>query len=666
MRFGQFIEACKDNDVWKNASIYIVSSWVLLQVISLIAEPLGFTSAIVADCLIILLVVFPIFLFLLWKFRLAKTKLSTEILDEDGVTLPQQLVKKKFNVIYFSFLGIIATISLGIVFFIAQKDLVVNNKAEVFLKSGDKIAVMKFENNTGKTSNDLVGKMAVDWIIHGITRNELGQVISPKIIDDYAQVIRAAILPENQTSLVIDYLKPSQIIEGEYYLQGSKLIFQCSINNENLNETLISFDPVSCDQDSPLDCIEALKQRILGYFVEENRKEVSLEDRPPKFMAYELFNKALDLRSENNANYLNYLKEAIKVDSTFFEPRAYEFMYYYNNEEYATADSLLRNLRLYMGSFKRQRQLLNLYEALLKGNHRNAYEYQKSEYNITPFHLETNSNMMVFSLQFVNKPEAVDSIFREIDMKKFNIPKCIYCQERYKIQGLSQITLGNYKSAISLLEPFYKESGLENLKKVLLRAHIQDGNLKRTKELLKEFKEFTNKETWKDLYLFATKDLIIAGMEQEANELLNIIIAEEMTKNEELGTTSPYLLESLFYLKDYKKIEPLLQKWVLEHPMDFDFKVLYALSLYGNGNIKDAENQISELLSMEAPYQYGDIEYALGQYYAVTGDTDKSINYLTKAIAEGHWYETSGFENDPLLKGLTRNDSFKKVMTYWH
>ena len=60
---------------------------------------------------------------------------------------------------------------------------------------------------------------------------------------------------------------------------------------------------------------------------------------------------------------------------------------------------------------KRQRNLLNFYEALLNGKHDDTYNSMKKEYNMSPFDLQTNKTMMAVALQFVNKPKEIDTIF---------------------------------------------------------------------------------------------------------------------------------------------------------------------------------------------------------------------------------------------------------------
>jgi Tfp pilus assembly protein PilF len=663
MKFNEFIEKCRDNDVWKNLSIYVVSSWVFLQVTDLISEPLGFTPKIVAYCLVLLLICFPIFLFLLWKFRLSQSDYA-EGLDTNGEPTPAKIAKKGFKKRYFSMIGIVSLISFGISSFIVGK----NFKGELplpVIKSGDKIAVLQFENLTGNPDHDIIGKMAVDWINHGITRNNLAQVISPKIIEDYSKVLRSTMDGETKNNLVTDYLKPSEIIEGEYYLDGDKLIFQSSITDEVMNRTLISFKSVSCNIDAPLDCLEALNQRILGFFATEGKDKENLEERPPNYNAYKLFNLALTFRQDNESLYLKKLEEAIAADEDYFEPRIYRFMYYFNKEDYATANVYLHELQVKTGLHERQRLLLNLYEALLQGKLGSAYAYQKKEYNTTPFHLETNSNMMVFTLQFVNRPTGVDSIYQEIDMKDFDLSQCVFCEDRYKIKALADIELKNYTAAIALLTPFKNGNEFMALKKILLRAHIRSGDYGTAKAMLSEYQLVLDRELWTDLYLFAAKDFILMGEQVEANALLGEITKEAQTHNSLMEDYPQLLPESLFYSQNYTESTPLLQEVFQKDPTHFYVGTLLAISYAKMGNSAKADDILGTMLAQRAPYQFGDLDYALGQYYAATNAPEQSTPYLMRSVADGHWYETGGFQNDPLLKDVANLPDFKRVMTYW-
>ncbi len=664
MKLKKFIKECRDKEVFKNLSIYIVSSWVLLQVVSLIAEPLNFPKKTLSYTLILLLIGFPLYIYSVWKFQLANTIKKKPLLNADGLPVPGKYTKNSFKKLYFAFLSLIGLLSFSAVLYIVQKNFSQNSNYSDF-NVGDKIAVLVFDNNTNTDDYEIAGKMAADWIIHGITQNRVGQVISPEIIEDYSEVLKASLVPSNKKDILTDYLKPSKIIKGEYYLNNNRLLFQCSITDEIMNETLISFKPVECDPNAPLDCIEELKQRILGYLIIEDDDSQNLQEMPPKYEAYQYLLQAKKLQYKNDKEHLRLLDKAIAVDSTYFEPKTYKLVYYYNVNNYAAADSLLRDLLISTETNDRQRNLYNLYEALLLGNNKNVFRYYQKEYNYAPLDMEINSSMMSIALQFVNQPMVIDSIYQEIDMKGMDLLNCNYCEDRYYIKALADIEFQNYRKAIDLLSPFSKEQGFEKLKRVLIRAHNKLGNFAISDKILSEIQITSKENKWLEMFLFNAKDLLVEGKINMANIYLDKIInAVEQAPDTVRTKKNKILAESLFFKGEYVRAELILQE-VLNVQSDLmEHNAMLAITYQRNGKTIKAQEQLDKLENLRGEYQYGSVDYALAQYYAAIENEEKTMNYLIKAVASGRWYGPTSFQNDPLFKFYVQSEAFKKVMIF--
>jgi hypothetical protein len=668
MKFKKFIAECRDNEVLKNLSIYIVSSWVLLQVVATVAEPMGLPEVSLSYLLIILLIGFPLYIYLLWRYSLIDKIKKTPLLDGQGNPVPGKFIKSPFQKMYFSFLSVIGILALSIVIVVLNKKFAYQTALPI-IKVSDKIAVLKFDNNTGDDSFDMAGKMATDWIIHGITENKLGQVISPEIIEDYSAVLKASLIPgfgDNKNLAVSNYLQPSKIISGEYYLNKNRLLFQGSITDESINQTLYSFKPVACDPDAPLDCIESLKQRILGYLISEDKELLSLEEKPPNYNAYQYLLQAKTFQDKNDAEHLRLLDKSIAADSTFFEPKTYQLLYYYNSLQYKIADSLLKKLSLSTVN-NRQRNLLNVYEGLLKGNNRNVDTHLKQEYNFTPFHIETNASMMTVALQFVNQPEAIDSIYAEINMDAFDLKNCVWCENRYYIRSLADIELQKYDQAIALLSPFAKESDYYTLKKILLKAHIKAGNDAEVNRLLADFLLISGEDDWIRLSLFSAKQFLILKKKKTAQLLLDKAI--EVLKNaKDLAALKKrkFLAEALFFKENYQEAALILEALLQLDPESINHTALLAISYDKNGKQSEARSKINTLEMLRTHYQFGAIDYALAQYYAAISNEEQALKNLLKSVAAGNWYAPETFQDDPLFLAYYGTEGFERVMNFWH
>jgi len=316
-------------------------------------------------------------------------------LDEKSRSLLAKIqLRNSFNKMYFTFLMVItaltvfsASLIIKAKFSKAENTALLSSIMDV--EKSNKIAILPFENNTMDSSLDVVGKMAVDWIMHGITQNKVGQVISPKIVDDYAEALKGSIVPTGENSVLKDYLKPSKVINGTYYLNDGRLLLQCAILDDNLTTTLISFEPVDCDPQSPLNCIEELKQKILGYLITEGDKSYTYDETPPKYEAYQILLEARMKYTPSDPEYIELLNKAIASDPDFYEAKIDRLEYYYNRSEFATVDSLYTILSKETSSNERQVNLLNWYEALLKGI---------IEMPITILRTNTNWNLSTFKI----------------------------------------------------------------------------------------------------------------------------------------------------------------------------------------------------------------------------------------------------------------------------
>ena len=695
MNLKEFFQECKEKDVFKNLSIYIVSSWVLLQVFALVSEPLGFPKISLTYLLLILIVGFPIYIYLIWRYRIKEEHIEESDAAEKALDFNQASAKsgvqldpgnealnlsagidRKFRKMYFLGLAIVVLLSTLSVLLIVKTNLVKEDMPIMadFLsaETSDKIAILKFDNNTGDEQYAMVGKIAVDWIMHGITQNKAGQVISPKLVEDYSNILKASMIPTGENGILTEYLKPSKVIIGEYYLNKGRLLIQASLTDANMNQTLKTFAPVECDPDAPLDCIEALKQRILGFLIadkgddQEENDGNQLQERPPKYKAYQYFLLAREKgRAGESEEYLRLLNQAIAEDSTYFEPKVLRVAYYYNEGQYVKSDSLLKVLSREASTYERQVNLLNVYEALLEGNNRNTFVYLKKEYDESPSDMETNYSLMTLAQQFINSPEKIDAIYQEINNEDFDLEKCLYCEYRYYLKGLADIELGRHQEVVDLLSPFSKTKGQDWLKWVLIRAYLRLGNEEAVTSLLSNYKIVAEPSDWANLNILAAKEYLLINRKGQAHVILNDL--PDAMQNMEIPEEKrkEYTALALFFSERYKEAENALEELVGLAPENLSHKALMAITYAKNDKAEKAQAVLGQIENLRAPYQYGRLDYALAQYYGAIGMEQETLEHLLKAVADGRRYLPSTFQHDPLLLDYHEHPVFQDVMDFW-
>ncbi|MBT8286555.1 MAG: hypothetical protein HKN00_14345 [Flavobacteriaceae bacterium] len=655
MKFNYYIKELQRRNVFKSALAYLVVAWLITQVLSIIIPAFELPPSLLKKAIVVLIIGFPIWLIFSWVYEITPEGLR----KTQDVELEKSMVIKtnnRLNKIIIGTLGITIVLLVINLFFISQ------NTTEPNDVDNDRIAILSFGNNTGNEDMDLIGKMTEDWITHGINENNLGAVIGTEAIMQVAEVSKAGVIDSSIENVLKEYFKPSKKIEGNYFLNNDKIIFQCSVYNGLTDETLIAFEAVDCDAKNPLDCIEELKERILSYLAIDSSDDLILPDKIPKYEAYKALLEA-DANSKmgNDEEYKALLDKAIVIDSTFLEPQIFKLDYYYNRGEYKVVDSLLKNIKRRAGMTKRQSNLLNMWEALLDGNNNLVYKYGSIEYNFNGFDLNTNSSQMVITHQFANRPEEVEAVFNSIKMDNFDLTKCSTCADRYFLMAEAYITLNKYRDAIALLEPVVNIFDGNYLRRILLKAYILNDNKEKVDQLINEVDLKFGKMVLNWFYLIAAEKYLLSGKVNEANRYLNIIV------NADKKNVYDWVLRDAYYLLgDYSEAEKLAFETYKKRPNDpFDIEILSKI-YYKNGKITQSDALIEALEKLRKQYQYGMIDYKLAEIYAARNDEDKVFEHLLKSVSSGNRYDGVKFINDTDFIPFLDSEKWDEIMTYWH
>lgn len=657
MKFNNFLKECHQKDVFKKLSLYIVTSWVIIQVFSTIWEPLGLPKESVTILLIILLLGFPVNVYLVWRFDLVKHESPKLKINKHGKEVPGKIAKSPFQKTYFSVLTATSILFLAIVAVIVQNNFLSSVTFNEY-DGSDKIAVEIFGNNTGDPKNDIVGKMAADWIIHGISENNIGQVISQKVIDDYTNIVISTVSPSKSKNLLHDYFKPGKIISGNFYQKDDKFLFQGSLMDAKKNDEQISFKLIECNSDNPLDCIEQLKQLILGYLVMNENQLTNIESNPPKFDAYQYVITART-NIKDDEIYIDAIEKAIAADPNYFEPKVLEIVFYYNQENYHKSDSLLNQIKPTSSTTDRQMNLLHMYRALLDGNNRKVNDYLIKEYHYNPFDIESSQSLMVIALQFINRPELVDAIYEEIPSEDLIIENCLSCEYRIYVKSMADIQLERYDKVIDLLTETLQKVDAFYLNKPLASAYIRSNRLPDLDRLVSNLELTSGIEDLMELYSFIGAEFLLIDNKAMADQYLDKVIQSEHQRTKDLMAKSFYLKEN------YKKAELIYRQLHDENPEDLTYISSLAACLHKNQKIEEGEQMIKKLEPLRADFQYGAVDYCIAQYYAVAQDEENVFNYLLKSISQGNYYTITSFQNDPHFVNYFKSKKFKAILEYW-
>lgn len=651
MTFKTFLKECNEKEVFKKLSIYIVACWIILQVLSVTQDYIGIPARIITVILILMLIGLPINIFYIWKFSLAPLEVNHIELDKKG-----NKKRSKFQKMYFSSL-VMLSILVGLVSIFIINNKFIESIRLPEIESSDKIAILKFGNNTGIQDLDIVSKMTTDWIMHGITENQVAQVISPEIVSDYSDILKVSKASSFDGNAILEeFFKPKKIISGNFFLQNNKLIFQSSISED---EKSYAFKPVECNKDNPLECIESLKQLILGYLITEDK--VRLQDIPPKFEAYLAVLEAKVNYQNDSDKYLELMEKAIELDSSYFEPKMLQISVNYNMGNFIKADSLRREaIKTSAKINKRQRNMLNFYKSLMSGKSDGIYSTMQKEYNYSPFDIQTNKTMMAAALQFVNKPEDIDSIYSKISMQEVDLDLCYDCEDRILVKAFADLELERYDSVIDLLKPFSNGIDRTYFKVPLIKAYLRNGNKVMGDAILKKLKLKAEEKNWQKVYNKIGADLLILNRKSEATEYFDKVI-----KNSD-SIPNDQVAYAYFLKENYNNAEIIYEKIHESDPEDHDIISKLAVCYYKNDKIALSKNLIASLENLRKDYQFGNIDYVIARFYALIGDKDNTFKYLLQSVSSGKRYDPLSFQNDPHFIPYLGTEMFNQILTFWH
>ncbi len=641
MKLNEFLKKCYEKEIVKSLTIFIVASWTIIQVSEVTHEAVGLPEEFVSSLIILFFLISPFYIYRTWN-RLGKEK------DFDQLSETKKSESKAFKALFMRGLGLASLLCVGMIILVASNKFL--NKSKVpfeKLVNTDKIAVLNFENNTGIDENDVIGKMASDWISHGIAKENVNQVISSEMINSYSDIVSSSKVKTTKSELLTKYLNPGQIISGSYYLIQDKYVFQVRLLDGKTNELLFSFDEESCASDEPLTCIEKIKQVILSYYVTKDKDQIILEDYPPKFEAYQLMLKAKELKNYTSDDFLRLLEESILKDPDYFEPKVSRIGYYYNIGDYDEAKAKIKELRLDKIESDRQKNIIRVYQSLLDGNSKEAYQYMNKEYLIAPYDLENNTSMMIMALQLVNDPSNVPIISEQISEDLINRAACQVCSERGKLLMDSYLMMNDPIKVVSLFRKFDQLQSRIEIYYPLITAYVKLEKDDLLNDLLQRAQQNFSSEDFQLLSAHAYNQSLIYDF---PIDMSNVSVTQEMQIIKD------------FNQGNYAKV---IQQ-VNQKQKDDLLTIYKAASIYKNGQKSRGDLLVESLFSLNYDKDYGYSEYQVARYYSLIGNQEKMFEFLERSIKNGYYFTDSTFTNDAIFRGVMQTKEFQTLLNYWN
>ncbi|AVR45684.1 hypothetical protein C7S20_10690 [Christiangramia fulva] len=523
MNFKNYFDELKRRNVFKAALAYVVVSWIIIQVASIVFPAFNASKAAIRTILIILIIGFPVWLVFAWVYEVTPEGLKkTEKVDRKESITSQ--TSNKFNKLILGALAI-AIILLGVDVYgiylhkdepqaantenVAPAKAEDNKPAETLDKS---IAVLAFDDMSPKKDQEYFSDGISEEILNYLAKNPDLEVISRT--SSFYFKDKEATTKEIGQKLHVNYLLEGSVRKAGDMVRITAQLINISTGNHIWSETYDrKLDDIFKIQD---DIAAAVSKKLEASLLGEKTKEVNTDAFTLYLQARHLWEQSTN---ESLENALDLLKKANRIDSNYAPIWELMSEIYYSQ---GFRSPILAKEKAYELGFNAARKTVKIdpqyamgYLELARWN-MTQFDFEKAKMNaekaieIAPDNPEVlrDKGMMTF--------DSVSEMIRN-DKKALKLDPLLYSLHR--TLSVDNYWYGNYEEALKEMNIYMEyqpgTTATSSFKTMILL------NLDKTEEAMEEI----NKEPdpfWKEYN--KVKVLFQSGKKKDAFNLLNEFI----------------------------------------------------------------------------------------------------------------------------------------------
>ena|GEM_PF-3394204 len=564
---------------------------------------------------------------------------------------------KKSKVALYLFL--VALLTAGTYYFFSTYGVARGKKD---MRNGS-IAILPFENQTGKPELNSVGQVAADFISTQLIQHKFFKVIPAQ--DIFRETVYSGVVTNPAAEKIIaDQGRADYIVIGHYNVIADSILLVVSVNDVAEKSVLYTTPVIKSSVTDPMNAVNNAQQLILGYLLFSS-SEKSATGHPPNYNAYLEYMKGMEFWAKYQVGPGNITGEGIPIMETHFKssisqdenflPPYFKLLELYGlSRRFAKQDSVLQVLGTKERLFNEMEGLNYEIQRLTIARNWEALEQlllSKTELSSGEF----RPYFLLGSLALVkqNKPRKALEYLNQCDLSQFDFVNKPSDQQYYTLKAEAHFRLGELDEIIDLtnnltLKPFgpllierwlamyytKKTDQLSNEVNVylrqakaneyimmgLFRAAQRKGDTTSMKDFYHTYQQFVKQ--WDDQPLaHAQVEFVYAVMMYRVRD--NVAEAERMLSSSDL---------------------PIVNRQRRIHQL----ALLYA----STGREAKAREVLADLLAHENKYDFGLTRYYCAKVEAQLGNKDKAVAYLKESIDKGKEYGVDEFEYDADLSSL--------------
>ncbi len=621
--------------------LYALVAWLLAQIADLILDNFNAPNWVMQSFLFLLVAGFPVALIIGWAFELTpqgfrrEQPASSDANSKDQAPAPSSTLLR-----YTVWTG--ATLSLAAILFLSARFVEQQHTAPTE-ELVPRFVVAVFENGTGDTSLDSVGRLAADVISEGLQRTGIVDVVPPNTALHLARTIGGPDDPESEpVARLAQETGATHAVVGTYYRNGDAIQFHAQIidtSNNVKRRQHVAIEPVEGPYDRPGEAISALRQRVMGAIasIVDPRIEqpAELMGHMPSYAAYRAFIEGLEIFWRSDfAGSRRHFQRAIELDPDYHLPRILLILSFQNVRAWVEAEALASELELKrdeLSPYKSYR--LDQLIAVANGDMEAAYHAARQASSISPeFGPVFDGAVYAIAL---NRPKEAIKAMQTIDTSRVLIGWTQY----WELLTAARHMLGDHDEELN--EALIARAQYPGSLGVIFtesRARAALGDTDGVQNLLDASINLGAQPGWTvgGLLRDTGAELIAHGKANAGRETL----AQAITWYQTLPSGEKERLRfslALTLLSAGRVAETIALLELLDQEDPNRFFVLGALGVAKalQGDRANAERISAQLEGTKVPYSFGGTSFWQAQIAAALGNKDQAMVFLRRAFSEG-------------------------------
>ncbi len=530
----------------------------------------------------------------------------------------------------------------------------------------DRVLVVPFENRTGDSSLDPIGRTASDWITEGLLQSgvtDAVQTMTTLQLIAEEELVGGGLEDRLRLVDLAGRTNASVLVSGRFIRIGSDIVFETEIIDAHDSNVIASLDRLRGPINEPMKVINDLQQKILSVLSIHVYPGFDLEffANPPDYESYTHYMEGLKYFHRDFDKSVEHFRQALEVDPDFMQAILFKGWSYLMTRQYAEADSQFRHVDAERDRLSPYNEYyldfsLHRMEGDRQASTATALQWQ----NLAPRNQLANYLLGSHALS-INRPQITIDTYSGFEMEDRFIADAPGGLLWFSTFSRAYHRLGKYEKQLETARmgmDFFPEDLVFRYREVEALAAM--GKIKQLEDVILKSKTIDepSRGSYGNLLLTAAFELRAHGFKNESMETAVRAVAWFEINEPE----NEIALASAFYnARQWEEAYAIYEKLISEDPENVGYKGALGVLAAMKENEEEALQVEKSLRNVNASYLYGNHTYYRARINAILGNKNKAVSLIKKSFEQGRSFGI-GVHRDLAFESLYDYPPFRKLL----